>query len=150
MKMYELMMGIFLFNLVLSFYSSLATGSGVLEDYTPPSSLQTPVYQNYTQPENLRVITEEKAKEFQEKTSSVTAKTGIEAIDFWYAQAQLFLTSISFILDVLWKTTLGLPTLLYQIGVPSPLVILFTGIAWFIYIIGIFQLATGRKFDEGV
>jgi len=147
--MYELMVGIFLFNLVLSFYSSLATGSGVLEDYTPPSSLQTPVYQNYTQPENLRVITIEKAEEFVKKVNQTATKTGIKEIDFWYAQAQLFITSITFILGVLWGSTIGLPTLLQQIGVPSPLVTLFTGIAWFIYIVGIFQLATGRKFDEG-
>ena len=151
MKIYEIMLGIFIINLALGFYSNLATGENIQDDtYTAPEGFQDPFLQNYTGPDNLRVVTyKDYASNLVDQTEKATGGGLIEDISAWVAQAELLLGSIGIIISAIWDATIGLPVMLMQLGVVEPLRSFLTGGVWLVYFIGLFQLASGRHVNEG-
>jgi hypothetical protein len=152
MKVYDIALGVFMFTYLLSFFSQLSTGVGMEPEYVVPEAYQDSIFKNYTREgnlENAKVI--EYIDETKEKTEIVTGtdQTGFEEMDPWQTQALSVIGSFGIFMSALWSSTIGLCPLLIFLGVPVALAGMLSGIVYFIYFIGIFQIITGRRLDVG-
>lgn len=152
MKIYELMLGIFLCTYMMSFFSQLITGVGMPPEYEVPAGYNNTIFTNHTMKNNLtgsRIISYINESTEQVELITKEDKTILETLDSYFIQIKMVAGSIGIFLRAFWDCTGGLIPFLLDLGVPAPLTALLSVITYFIYSIGIFQIITGRDLKEG-
>jgi hypothetical protein len=140
MRVYDLMLVVFLFTLSLSIVYNIETTYGLYGGGVSMDSIGGVTSKEYLSTEITGVTT----------LSEEATKQGILEQTFgWFGNFwRMVIGGIKTVIRVFWDCTLGLPNLLESIGVPSILAIPLGIAANLIYLIGMLQWMMGKSFKE--
>jgi len=137
MKIYDIVLFVFIFNLSLSIVSEL----GLLEAYVKPNYIQGMTYGEYVSKEmsDFKKVSEQATKQ----------AVSPQAVFSWFNLVYYFvIVGIPKIINILFYSTVGVYPLMRIIGIPDVLALPLSSIIYFIYVIGLYQMLTKSSFKD--
>lgn len=80
--------------------------------------------------------------------SNTSAIDTSSSFNWFGAVYQFVFIGIPMVVNVLFQTTVGIPFLLNDLGVPTPLTVILSTACYFIYFLGIMQWWTGKSMRD--
>jgi hypothetical protein len=134
MRIYDIALFIFIFNLALGMVNEMGI---VSPKYNKNPAGNYNMIQIQADQEDLMV-----------KTSQQSSNIVTDAINFVEDSIKLVTVGVPMLLKSLWNATLGLYGLLTSFGVPSTLAMILWTVCNFVYLVGAYQMFTGRSVKD--
>lgn len=135
MRIYDLMLFLFIFNYVLGMFVSLDIGVPAEQKIHRTGGFDESTVKGY-------------AGDLQTKVDQ--ANTGVLAnLNYLVESVKLVILALPTVIKAFLNATIMFPVMLLQLHIPGELVVVFTAIVWLIYMVGVAQLISGRNMKEG-
>ena len=139
MRIYDIVLFVFLFSLALSVVKDLNL-FGNVENVGVNSPYVNGQYQYVWTQEELKNVG---------RISNATSEVNIQAVFSWLnAFYQFALLAIPRIVIIFFNATIGVYWLIQAIGIPEPFALTLATAIYFIYIIGMYQMFSSKSFRE--